>query len=193
MARELVVIGCSWGGLEALRRILAGLATGLSAAVAVAQHRGPEARDEMPVEILDAVSALPVRVAEDKDPLAAGVVHLAAADYHLLVERDGFALSTDAPVRHSRPSIDVMFESAADALGPRVIAVLLTGANADGAEGIRRLKRAGAVTVAQDPADAERSEMPAAAIATGAVDRVLRLEAIAPFLNACCAPRAGAG
>jgi two-component system chemotaxis response regulator CheB len=110
-------------------------------------------------------------------------VYLAPPDYHLLVEPSGFALSTEATGRHSRPSIDVLFDSAADTYGARMIGVILTGANDDGAYGIMRVKRRGGVTIAQDPSTSVRPEMPAAAIVTGAVEHVLPLEDIGPKLG----------
>lgn len=110
---------------------------------------------------------------DDKDELVPGRVYVAPADYHLLVEPGGFALSTDERVQHSRPSIDVALESAADAYGAAVVGVILTGANADGAQGLARVKRRGGVAVVQDPADAERGTMPAAALAATEVDATL--------------------
>jgi two-component system, chemotaxis family, protein-glutamate methylesterase/glutaminase len=113
-------------------------------------------------------------------------VYFAPADYHLLVEKGEFSLSVDEVVHHSRPSIDVLFESAADAYGPALIGVILTGANDDGAAGVKRIKSRGGLVVAQDPKTAEAPAMPAAAIATGAVDQVLPLEQIGPFLVERC-------
>jgi two-component system chemotaxis response regulator CheB len=123
-----------------------------------------------------------VREPADKEPIEPGAVYLAPADYHLLVEPDGFALSTDGPVQHSRPSIDVLFDTAADTYGDRLIGVILTGANADGAYGLSRIKRRGGTTIVQDPETAEKRAMPDAAIATGAADRVVPLEQIPPTL-----------
>ena len=191
MAPELVVVGCSWGGLAALRELLAPLPRSLRAAVAVAQHRGADSTHGMLAAVLRARIALPVEEAEDKLPIRPGRVYLAPPDYHLLVEPDSFALSVDELVQFSRPSIDVLFESAADSFGERAIAVVLTGANADGAAGVARIRARGGLTLAQDPAEAERAEMPAAAIATGAVERVLSLGAIAGLLAERCAGAAG--
>jgi two-component system chemotaxis response regulator CheB len=123
-----------------------------------------------------------VREAGDKDSIQPGRVYLAPPDYHLLVEPEGFALSTDEAVQYSRPSIDVLFDSAADTYGDRLIGVLLTGANEDGAYGLRRVRRRGGVTIVQDPETAERRTMPDAAIAAGAADLVLPLDGIAPKL-----------
>jgi two-component system chemotaxis response regulator CheB len=123
-----------------------------------------------------------VREAGDKEPIEPGAVYLAPPDYHMLVDPGGFALSIEEHVQHSRPSIDVLFESAADTLGERVIGVILTGANADGACGLGRVKRRGGVTIVQDPETAAKRVMPDAAIATGAADHVTPLDAIAPLL-----------
>ena len=183
---KLVVIGSSWGGLRAVAELLAGVPAGLRAAVAIAQHRGAAAEDGALAALLASRGTLPVREADDKDPIEPGRAYLAPADYHLLVEPDGFALSIDQRVQHSRPSIDVLFESAADAYGERVVGVVLTGANEDGAAGVRRIKARGGTALVQDPETAERPEMPRAAIATGAADRVLALDDIASALVELC-------
>ena len=115
-----------------------------------------------------------------------GKVHLAPPDYHTIVERGHFALSTEAAVHYSRPSIDVTFESAADAYGKRLIGVILTGANEDGAAGIRAIRRQGGFTIAQDPATADRRTMPEAAIATGAVERIAGVDEISSLLVELC-------
>jgi two-component system chemotaxis response regulator CheB len=119
----------------------------------------------------------------DKDPIEPGHVYVAPADYHLLVDQEGFALSTEGAVHYSRPSIDVLFDSAADVYAERLAAVILTGANDDGAYGMQRVRRRGGLTIAQDPETAARPDMPRAAIATGAVQHVVSLEEIAPFLQ----------
>jgi two-component system chemotaxis response regulator CheB len=118
----------------------------------------------------------------DKDPIERGHVYVAPADYHLIVDPDGFALSTEGAVHYSRPSIDVLFDTAADVYSDRLAAVILTGANDDGAYGMQRVRRRGGLTIAQDPETAARPDMPRAAIATGAVEHVVALDAIAPFL-----------
>ena len=117
MACDVVVVGCWWGGLAALQAVLAPLPRSFEAAVAVAQHRGPESADGMMAAPLGTHTALSVEEAEDKLEISPGRVYLAPPDYHLLVESDGFALSVDERVQSSRPSVDVLFESAADALG----------------------------------------------------------------------------
>jgi two-component system chemotaxis response regulator CheB len=123
-----------------------------------------------------------VREVDDKDELRRGTVYVAPADYHLMVERTHFELSVDAPVSYSRPSIDVLFESAADAFRDGVVGVLLTGANADGTEGLRRIRDFGGLTLVQDPETAERPEMPESAIRAGVVDRVVPIEGLASAL-----------
>lgn len=182
MNYELIVVGASWGGLTAVSEILSALPEDLDAAIVVAQHRGPEMLDGGLAEILSLRTKLKVRDVDDKEPIEPGHVYLAPPDYHLLVDDRHFALSTEAPVRLARPSIDVLFESAAEAYGDRAIGVILTGANDDGAAGLARIKERGGVAIVQDPAEAERHEMPRAAIAATVADAILPLEEIGPFL-----------
>jgi two-component system chemotaxis response regulator CheB len=179
---SLVTIGASWGGLLAIQKVLDALPDRFPTPIAIAQHRAADSRSGALSRLLSLRSRLEVCEVGDKDPIEPGRVYVAPADYHLLVEPDGFALSLDGHVQHSRPSIDVLFDSAADTFGDRLIGVILTGANADGAYGLQRVKRRGGVTIVQDPASAEKREMPAAAIATGAADHVVPLEAIGPKL-----------
>ncbi len=184
MMHALVVIGASLGGLRAVGTVLSALPAWFPLPVVIVQHRGVAGgEDEMTLcNLLQRRCALPVREPEDKEPLKHGHVYLAPADYHLLLEEGHAAFSTDAPMHYARPSIDVLFESAAEECREGVIGVLLTGANADGAQGLAAIKKRGGLTVAQDPATAEAGTMPQAAIAAGAVDYVLSLEAIGPFL-----------
>jgi two-component system chemotaxis response regulator CheB len=182
MAYELIAVGASWGGMRAIASVLEPLPADFGIPVVLAQHRPANAGNEMLEQVLARGSKLEVVAATDKEPLAPGRVYVAPADYHLLVEPGHLALSTDAAVEFSRPSVDVLFESAADAYGPRAVGVLLTGVNQDGAAGLARIAAAGGFTVAQDPATAERGEMPAAAVERGAARRVLPLERIGPFL-----------
>jgi two-component system chemotaxis response regulator CheB len=179
---ELIVIGSSWGGLAALEQIIAQLPLGFRTPIAIAQHRAADSGSGALQEMLARRSQHDVCEAGDKDRIEPGRIYVAPPDYHLLVEPDGFALSTEAAVNYSRPSIDVLFDSAADVYGERLIGVVLTGANDDGAYGLMRVRRRGGLTVVQDPATAERPEMPRAAIATGAAQRVLPLDEIAPLL-----------
>ena len=175
-------MGASWGGLHAIEVLLGGLPDGFATPIAIAQHRAVDSGSGALSRMLSLRSGLDVCEAGDKDPIERGRVYLAPPDYHLLVEEDGFALSTEAHVHHSRPSIDVLFDSAADVYAERLIGVILTGANEDGAHGLERVKRRGGVTIVQDPSTAEKRTMPDAAIATGAADHVVPLEQIAPKL-----------
>jgi two-component system chemotaxis response regulator CheB len=184
---DVVVIGASWGGLRALERILGGLDAGFPVPVLVVQHREAGADDDLLARLLDSHTPLRVTDAEDKTPLAPGTVLLAPPGYHVLVTDDGCAeLSVDEPVQFSRPSIDVLFESAADAYGPRVLGVLLTGSNTDGAAGLEAIQRGGGFTVVQDPESAERPEMPRAALARITPDAVLALDDIVSLLRRAC-------
>ena len=177
MRPSVVVMGTSAGGLRALERVLGGLPPVFSIPIVAVQHRSRES--ELFASVMQTLVALPVREAEDEELVAPGV-YLAPPDYHLLLEPGGrLALSTDEPVSFSRPSIDVLFESAADAYGPGVLGVLLTGANHDGARGLVRIRAAGGFSIVQDPTTAESPEMPTAAIAVGAADRVIALGEIA--------------
>lgn len=179
---ELVVIGGSWGGLDAVVHVLACLPASYPVPVALVLHRSPDAPADALASFLASRCALEVEEVDDKDELRPGTLHVSPADYHLLVDDHHLALSVDAPVRYSRPSIDVLFESAAEELGDGVVAVLLTGANDDGSRGLLRVKQCGGMTIAQDPATAARSEMPRSAVDAGAVDMVMSLEEIAAFL-----------
>jgi two-component system chemotaxis response regulator CheB len=181
MSIELIAMGGSWGGMRAVATILEALPASFGIPIVLAQHR-PASADEMLEGVLARSARLEVITATDKEPVVPGRVYVAPADYHLIVEPEHLALSTDAPVEFSRPSVDVLFESAADAYGARTMGVILTGANQDGAAGLARIAAAGGFTIAQDPATAECGDMPAAAIARGAARRVLPLERIGPFL-----------
>lgn len=188
MAFELIVIGVSLGGLTAVKQVLEALPKGFPVAVAVVQHRRQDAGETL-VNLLQDLTSLPLAEPDDKDAIRPGYVYLAPSDYHLLVEKGHFALSTDAPVWHARPSIDVLFESAADVYRERLIGVVLTGNSQDGAQGLAAVKRKGGLTVVQDPQTAEAAAMPEAAIAAVEVDKVLPLEAIGPFLADVCGPK----
>jgi two-component system, chemotaxis family, protein-glutamate methylesterase/glutaminase len=180
---ELVAIGTSLGGLNALSTVLAVLPHGLGVPIAVVQHRAITGGGRGLAKLLQEETGLVVVEAEDKMPLESGTVYLAPADYHLLVEAPGLlALSTDAPVRAARPSIDVLFETAADAYRERLLAVLLTGASADGAVGLASVKARGGRAIVEDPTTAECGTMPAAGLAATAVDYVLPLSRIGEHL-----------
>jgi two-component system chemotaxis response regulator CheB len=180
---EAVVIGTSAGGIEALSALLPALPAGICAPVFVVQHL-PRERPSLLAEIFAPKCAVAVREAVDKDPIEPGTLYFAPPDYHLLIdEGPSIALSDDEPVHHSRPSVDVLFESAADAFGSRLLAILLTGGNPDGAAGVAAVHAAGGLTVVQDPAEAQVPTMVEAALARGPVDHVLRLEGIAALLR----------
>jgi two-component system, chemotaxis family, protein-glutamate methylesterase/glutaminase len=183
MPLRMIVIGASWGGLQALEVVLRALPEDFSTPIAIAQHRAIDSATGALPQMLAHHSGRNVSEPGDKDPIESGNVYIAPADYHLIVEPDGFALSTEAAVHYSRPSIDVLFDTAADVYADGLAAVILTGANDDGAYGTMRVRRRGGLTIAQEPASAERPAMPAAAIATGAVQHVLPLEEIGPFLT----------
>lgn len=178
---EIACIGTSWGGLSALRTIIGALPAALPLALVVIQHRHRESGVALS-ELLQEVTALRVREVEDKQPVIAGAVHVAPANYHLLIDDGHFALSVDEPVRYSRPSIDVTFGSVADAYASAAIGVILTGANQDGAWGLRRIVDRGGRALVQDPDTAESPIMPAAALQSVPEARRLTLSAIAAEL-----------
>lgn len=189
----LVAVGASWGGLHAIEVVLGALPADFGAPVVIAQHRQSSSDDGVLVRLLDARCALTVCEAEDKQALRTGVVLVAPADYHLLVETGAVALSVDAPLNYSRPSIDILFTSAADAYGARVAGVVLTGANADGALGLAQIAERGGTAIVQDPATAERREMPDAALWATPAAHVLALEQIGPLLTELTAAGVGSG
>jgi two-component system chemotaxis response regulator CheB len=190
MGYEVVVIGTSLGGLEAVATLLGALPGGFRLPVVIAQHRAVAAPGDGDLASMwRRHTALTVGDAEDKAPLVPGHVYIAPADYHLLIEARGlFALSTEAPVQWARPSIDVLFESAADVYGEAVIGVVLTGASADGSRGIRAIRAAGGCALVQDPAGAECDVMPRAALAATPVNHVLGLREIGRVLGALSGP-----
>ena len=182
MAVEIVVMGCSMGGLVALETVLGSLPQGFNTPVAIVQHRMPDSKNRL-VPLLQMHTGLRVKEPLDKEPVEPGTVYVAPADYHLLIDEDGFTLSTDEPVLSARPSIDVLFESAADSLGEGVIGVILTGASADGAAGAARIKENGGRLIVQDPESAESPVMPRAAISRVSPDRILPLQDIGSELG----------
>jgi len=184
-APDAVVVGASAGGVEALQTVLGALQADFPAVVLIVQHLPPNQVSGL-APLLGLRCALPVAEAIDKAPLRPGQVVLAPPNYHLLVEPDRtMALSIDAPVHYSRPSIDVLFESAAPVYRDRLLGVLLTGANADGADGLAAIRRAGGRAWVQDPADAAHPEMPTAALQNAGADLVLDLAALSSRLRRC--------
>lgn len=163
MGFGIVVIGVSLGGFKAMQVLLRSLPSHFPVPVAVVQHR--DARTDSPLcELLQIHSLLPVVEVSDKLPIRGHCVYIAPPDYHMLVDRGHFALSTEGPVSHARPSIDVLFDSAAFCFGSSAVGVILTGLNNDGAQGLAELKRRGGVALVQSPGESERSSMPQAAI-----------------------------
>jgi two-component system chemotaxis response regulator CheB len=179
---DLVVVGTSWGGLAALRTLVAGLPESFMMAVMLVQHRHKDS-DHLLRVLLQERSAMEVCEVEDKMPVEHGRIYVAPADYHTLVELGHFSLSLEAPVRYSRPSIDVTFGSAAASYAHRTVGIVLTGANSDGAEGLRQISDRGGMAIVQDPATAESATMPAAAVKAVPRARVMPLGAIVSFLR----------
>jgi len=178
----LVVMGASWGGVDALRFLISALTPDFGAPLLVVQHQGEDSDDGL-VKVLQNESLVEVREAVDKERMEAGKVYVAPAGYHLLVEGETLALSTEAPISRARPSIDALFESAAQAYGPRVLAAILTGTGKDGPSGAEKVKARGGLLVVQDPHTAENRGLPDAVLAQVTPDRILSLADIVPFLS----------
>jgi two-component system, chemotaxis family, protein-glutamate methylesterase/glutaminase len=182
MRYDVVVIGASWGALRALRKILSDLPRTFELPLILVPHRGRDS-EHLLAHLLKDCSDMPVTEVEDKDAIEPGHVYLAPSNYHLLVDDDAhFSLTTDEPVRFSRPSIDVTFESVADVYGPRSVGVVLTGANEDGSRGLRRIADRGGLAIVQDPATAESPLMPASALKMVPEALMLPLDGIADHL-----------
>lgn len=175
-------MGTSSGGLKALQVILGGLNAEFRVPIVIVQHRGKDS-DPGLCEFLAQHTPLAISEPDDKEPIHEGHVYLAPCDYHLLITEGSFALSIDAPVAFARPSIDLLFESAAEEYGNRAIGVILTGSNSDGAQGMATIKAHGGLTIVEDPRKAAFSEMPKAALDKCNVDWVVRLENIPPLLE----------
>ena len=187
---EAVVIGASAGGVEALSQILPALPPSFRPALLIVLHL-PRERPSLLVDIYATRCTLPVREADDKEPVEPGTVYFAPPDYHMLVERSRqIALSADEPVHFSRPSIDVLFESAADVYGNQLLGVILTGGNEDGAAGLHAVHRAGGVTVVQRPDSAQVPLMVVSALQRNPADFVLSLPQLAQLLRGLAWPPA---
>ena len=180
MSHSLVVVGASFGGFDALKTVLSMLPAAFPIPLAIVQHQSAPGNGLAP--LLQRYSPLVVVDAEDKDDLLPGFAYLAPPGYHLLVERGSLALSVDPPVQYARPSIDVLFESAAEVYGPEVVGVILTGTGRDGANGLTQIKRRGGIAIVQDPVTSRRAAMPEAALASTPVDLVLPLNKIGGWL-----------
>lgn len=177
-----VAVGTSWGGLDALRFLIASLTADFPAPIVVVLHRGADDDDAL-IKVLQSESVIEIREAVDKERLVAGKLYVAPAGYHLLVEGETLALSTEAPIAWARPSIDALFESVAEAYGKRAIGVVLTGAGKDGPHGAVELKRRGGTVVVQTPATAENRILPEAVLSVLKPDRVLNLAEMVPYLS----------
>jgi len=179
---KAIVIGASAGGVEALLGILGPLRKGFRLPIIVVLHLPDERRSQL-AEVFSRRVSMRVEEAGDKTPVESGTLYFATPGYHLSVEEDhSFSLSQEDRVHYSRPAIDFLFESAADAYGPALAAVLLTGANRDGARGLAQVKRRGGLTVVQDPGEAQVATMPLAALETHQPDHVLPIHGIGRLL-----------
>ena len=180
---EAIVIGVSAGGLTALTRILPEFDKEMTLPVMIVQHQRHDS-DDFLVRYFDRLCRHSVREVEDKMPVASGTIYFAPVNYHLLVEPDKtLSLSTEARVNYSRPSIDVLFESAAETYTDRLVGIILTGANQDGTHGAARIKELGGLIIVQDPGTAEAETMPMSVIKHVQVDHVLALDRIGEFVN----------
>ena len=173
----IVVIGTSWGGLLALSEVVGGLPGDFPLPICIVQHRSKDS-DSLLINLLQDLTPLSVRDAEDKEALCAGRIYIAPPDYHMLVESDYISLTVDSPVRFSRPSIDVLFRSASDTFGASTIGIVLTGANEDGAAGLARIVARGGKAIVQDPETAESPVMPTSAIRAVPGARVVPLNMV---------------
>ncbi|MDM8558726.1 chemotaxis protein CheB [Candidatus Parabeggiatoa sp. HSG14] len=179
---EAVVIGSSAGGIKALTAVLTALPKEFPLPIIIVQHLHPDS-DSYLAQILGAKCELKVKQADEKETIAEGVIYIAPPNYHLLVEEDrSFSLSIEGSVNFARPSVDVLFETAIYAYRNKIIGIILTGANNDGHQGVKRIKQMGGYVIVQDPATAEADAMPRAAIAATKVDKILPLEQIGPYL-----------
>ncbi len=177
-----VVAGVSSGGVEALELVISALPADFPLPVIVVAHISPESGNGLAL-LLDEQCAIRVKEADEMETAAAGTVYIAPPNYHLQVEKDAsLSLSVDPPVMFARPSVDVLFESAASVFGPGLIGVVMTGVGSDGSNGLRRIRDAGGVTVVQDPAGAVADGMPRSAIEAVSPDYIVPLQQIAPLL-----------
>ncbi len=179
---EAVVIGSSAGGIKALTTLLAALPSEFPLPIIIVQHLYPHSGSRL-AQILEKQSHLKVKEADEKEKIVNGMVYVAPPNYHLLIEDDRtFSLSVEGHVNYARPSVDVLFETAAEVYRNRVIGIILTGANNDGNFGVKKIKDKGGYLVVQDPDTAEADSMPRAAIAATKVDKILPMKQIGPYL-----------
>ena len=180
---ECIAIGVSAGGFRALSAILPKLPQQARVPVLIVQHTRADAGDFL-ARHLDGICQAPVKHAEDKEPILPGTVYIAPPGYHMLVEQDrSLSLSVDEPEHFARPSIDALFESAADVYREKLIGIILTGAGTDGSLGLKRVKENGRLTIVQDPKTAEMDFLPKSAMLAVSVDYILPLDAIGGFLS----------
>jgi len=180
---RLIVIGGSAGSLDVILKLIPALHTRLPVAIIIVTHRKPS-NDEILVELLNARSEWPVKEAEEKESVEPHIIYIAPTDYHLLLEKDHtFSLDVSEKVNYSRPSIDITFESAAEVYGPALLGILLSGANADGVDGMKSIKSHGGFCLVQDPDSAEVDYMPRQAIQQVNVDMVLPADQLAGYIN----------
>jgi two-component system chemotaxis response regulator CheB len=180
---QAIVVGTSAGGFHAVSVILGTLPTDFPVPVIVVQHRAKESQDLFE-EVLQRKRTITIRQADEKEHIKTGNVYVAPPNYHLLIEMDRtFSLSLEPPVQYSRPSIDVLFETAAFTYRDKLIGIILTGSNSDGAAGISAIRKMGGLTIAQDPAEAQYAHMTQASIDTKHVQHVWRLKEIGEFLQ----------
>ncbi len=183
MKYEAIVIGVSAGGMEALSTIFPYLPYGFALPLIVVQHQHSTS-DDFLARYLNERCNLEVKQANEKEDILPGEIYFAPPDYHLMIEEDKtFSLSMDTPVNFARPSIDVLFETAADVYGEKLVGVVLTGANTDGSQGLKKIKKLKGLAIVQDPETAEVDTMPKAAMAATEVDHMLSLDEIGSFIT----------
>jgi two-component system chemotaxis response regulator CheB len=182
MQYEAIVIGVSSGGLKALKIIFSALPSGFPIPIIVVQHIGPRSENSW-IKLLNDSCSIPIKEADEKEKVGTGNIYIAPSNYHLLIEKDRtFSLTIDERVNFARPSIDVLFESAAEAYKEKLIGIILTGANNDGTKGVKRIKECGGIVIIQDPETAESSYMPASAIAAVQPDYIQALDQIGDLI-----------
>ena len=178
MNYEAIVIGASAGGMKAIQAVLEPLGDNFAASIVIVLHMSPKS-DNFICKFLNESCGLIVKEAEEKEKIEGGRVYISPPNYHLLIERDRtISFTVEEKVSYSRPSIDVLFESAAEAYGSRLIGLILTGGNSDGSKGLKKIKELGGITIVQNPFTAEANLMPGSAINTVDVDYILDLEKI---------------
>ncbi|MEJ7586545.1 MAG: chemotaxis protein CheB [Ferruginibacter sp.] len=179
MAYEAIVMGVSTGGMNAMKVVFSALPGSFSLPIIIVQHIAANS-DTRWIDFLNNHSHLYIKEADEKEKIEKGKIYLAPANYHLLIESDKtFSLTISERVNFSRPSVDVLFESAAETYREKLIGIILTGANTDGTAGMKRIKQYGGLTIVQDPGTAQSRQMPASAISAVTVDHVLPLDELA--------------